>query len=85
MQDEKDYEDKDFKNAEKEALSDVCIGNYKEYLKNGEISFDVYHNYIKDGYTRGKILFGIFFKIFDMNQEQVDRFEEYLLQVICEY
>jgi len=54
-------------------------------LKNGEISFDVYHNYIKDGYTKGKILFGIFFKIFDMNQEQIDRFEEYLLQVICEY
>jgi len=77
-------EDDKFKNISNEKLSDICIGNFKEYLETQEYAFDTFKLALKSGVSRSQIVFGVFEKLFDLEDEKVKKFDQYLLALIDE-
>lgn len=71
-----------FKDITDDKLSDICIGNFREYVENEESAFDTFKEAIKAGISKGQLIFGIFYKLFDSNQEIVEKFDSYILEIL---
>lgn len=82
QQDDEEEIDERFKDIDDEKLSDICIGNYKEYIETEEISFETLNSAIKSGISKAKILFGFLFKLFDLDASLVDKFKPFLNHVL---
>lgn len=77
-------EDDRFNDISDEAWSDICIGNYKEYLETEQPAFDTFKEAVNAGIEKSRIIYGVFLKLFDLKDEQVKKFEPYLFHVISE-
>jgi hypothetical protein len=71
-----------FKDITDDKLSDICIGNFKEYVENEETAFDTFKDALASGVTKSQLIFSIFYKLFDNNQEIVDKFDIYILELL---
>lgn len=71
-----------FKDIDTEALSDICIGNYKEYLESKEYNFDTFKEAIDNGVIKSDLIFAFFNKLFDQNENEIKGFEVYLIELM---
>ena len=78
--------DERFQNINDDKLSDICIGNFKEYLETDEFVFESFETGLKAGIRKGYFIFGLFYKLFDNDAAIVEQFDNYLLEFIskCE-
>ncbi|CAI2372216.1 unnamed protein product [Moneuplotes crassus] len=74
--------DERFKDINDDKLSDICIGNFKEYLDHEEFAFETFQAGLKAGISKGQFIFALFYKLFDNDRTIVDKFDDYLIEFI---
>lgn len=79
---EKEEEENRFKDIDDEALTDICLGNYKEYLQSEEFDFHAFKEAIENDVSKGSLILGVLGKLFDLKNEEIEKFMPYLLQLI---